>query len=48
MSRSMGLHDFYPFVLSRAAVRKLYFVHQVIDGARAIESEGRAGSALEA
>ena len=44
MSRSMGLHDFYPFVLSRAAVRKLYFVHQVIDGARASASEGTAAS----
>jgi hypothetical protein len=30
MSRSMGLHDFYPFVLSGAAVRKLHFMHRVI------------------
>lgn len=30
LSRSMGLHDFYPFVLSRPALRKLYLVHQVI------------------
>jgi hypothetical protein len=48
MSRSMGLHDFYPFVLSRGAVRKLYFVHQVIDGARASESEEKAASARAA
>jgi hypothetical protein len=30
MSRSMGQPDFYPFVLSNNAVRKLYFVHQVV------------------
>ncbi len=30
MSRSMGVADFYPFVLSRTAVRKLYLVHRVI------------------
>lgn len=30
LSRSMGLHDFYPFVLSRPALRKLYLVHRVI------------------
>ena len=27
LSRSMGLPDFYPFVLSDTVVRKLYFVH---------------------
>jgi hypothetical protein len=32
MSRSMGQHDFYPFVLSRPAVRKLHFVHRVVIG----------------
>jgi hypothetical protein len=32
MARSMDLHDFYPFVLSRAAVRKLHFVHTVVSG----------------
>ena len=26
----MGVADFYPFVLSAAAVRKLYLVHRVI------------------
>jgi hypothetical protein len=30
LSRSMGLPDFYPFVLSRDAVAKLHFVHTVI------------------
>ena len=30
MSRSMGQHDFYPFVLSAHAVRKLHFVHRVV------------------
>jgi len=39
MSRSMGLHDFYPFVLSIAAVRKLHLVHRVVT-----ESAGTDGS----
>jgi hypothetical protein len=30
MSRSMGLHDFYPFILSIPAVRKLHLVHKII------------------
>jgi len=30
-SRSMGLVDFYPFVLSRSSVRKLHFVHTLIE-----------------
>lgn len=30
MSRSMGQPDFHPFVLSRAAVAKLHFVHRVV------------------
>jgi hypothetical protein len=33
LSRSMGVPDFYPFVLSQAAVRKLFVVHQVIRSA---------------
>lgn len=32
LSRSMGLADFYPFVLSAPAVAKLQFVHLVIAG----------------
>jgi hypothetical protein len=30
MSRAMGLHDFYPFVLPHAAVARLHFIHGVI------------------
>ena len=30
LSRSMGLPDFYPFVLSRDAVAKLHFVHSLL------------------
>ncbi|WP_437678577.1 zinc-binding metallopeptidase family protein [Sorangium sp. So ce131] len=33
MSRSMGQHDFYPFVLPRVAVAKLQFIHLVVNGA---------------
>ncbi len=33
LSRSMGVADFYPFVLSAPAVRKLYLVHCVIRAA---------------
>jgi hypothetical protein len=35
LSRSMGLPDFYPFVLSRDAVAKLHFVHTVVEEERA-------------
>lgn len=31
LNRSMGLRDAYPFVLSEQSVRKLHFVHRVID-----------------
>lgn len=34
LSRSMGVPDFYPFVLSAPAVRKLHFVHRVVVAAR--------------
>lgn len=34
LSRSMGEHDFYPFILSKAAVRKLHFVHMVVKDSR--------------
>ena len=30
LSRSLGQHDFYPFVLSVSAVQKLHFIHSVI------------------
>lgn len=39
LSRSMGAADFYPFVLSAPAVRKLYLVHRVV-GAGAADSRG--------
>ena len=32
LSRGMGQRDFYPFVLSAAVVRKIYFVHDVVSG----------------
>jgi hypothetical protein len=32
MSRSMGQHDFYPFVLPRPAVAKLQLIHAVVHG----------------
>jgi hypothetical protein len=34
LSRSMGQPDFYPFVLSTAAVRKLHLVHRVVNDPR--------------
>ena len=38
LSRSMGLRDFYPFVLSNRAVTKLHFVHRfVMEHRRAIQ-----------
>lgn len=33
LSRAMGQHDFYPFVLSRPAVAKLQFIHEVVNAA---------------
>ncbi|MBA4263831.1 MAG: hypothetical protein C0453_02005 [Comamonadaceae bacterium] len=35
LSRSMGVPDFYPFVLSAPAVRKLHMVHRIIEAANA-------------
>lgn len=35
LSRSMGLPDFYPFVMSRAVVAKLHFIHIVVQHAAA-------------
>jgi hypothetical protein len=37
MSRAMGQHDFYPFVLPRPAVAKLHFIHCVVSGMTAAE-----------
>ena len=35
LSRSMGLADFYPFVLSRLALRKLHLVHCIVQAQQA-------------
>jgi hypothetical protein len=40
VTRSMGEPDFYPFVLSRPAVRKLHFVHQVVKEAGGLARGG--------
>src|SRR6185295_4209507 len=42
LSRSMGERDFYPFVLSDAAVTKLHFVHRVMHEAGRREPEPTA------
>ncbi len=42
LSRSMGLPDFYPFVLSRTAVRKLHLVHRIVSTAGALEARTAA------
>jgi len=33
LTRSMGEPDFYPFILSKPAVRKLHFIHKVVKNA---------------
>jgi hypothetical protein len=42
LTRSMGEPDFYPFVLSKPAVRKLHFIHKVVKNAAG--GLGRGGS----
>lgn len=34
MARSMGQHDFYPFVMSKPVLRKLHFIQMVVKDAR--------------
>ena len=34
LARSMGQHDFYPFVMCKPAVAKLHFVRMVVLDAR--------------
>lgn len=34
LNRGMGLSDLYPFVLSAAAIEKLRFIHEVIEGSK--------------
>lgn len=43
LSRSMGVADFYPFVLSRPAVRKLHLVHRVVQSAAQAPAAMSAG-----
>ena len=38
LSRSMGQHDFYPFVLPHAAVPKLQFIHELVTRQRSGEA----------
>lgn len=45
LSRSMGVADFYPFVLSAPAVRKLHLVHRVVAGAGRPEESRRPEAA---
>ncbi|MBL8286472.1 MAG: putative zinc-binding metallopeptidase [Rubrivivax sp.] len=48
LARSMGQPDFYPFVLSAPAVRKLQFVHRVVQAASADSREDRGSADDEA
>lgn len=34
LNRGMGLSDLYPFVLSAAAIEKLRFIHEVVEGSK--------------
>lgn len=42
LARSMGQPDFYPFVMSKAAVAKLQFVHMVVEESRSAGTESVA------
>lgn len=37
MARSMGQHDFYPFVMSRPVLRKMHFIQMVVKSSRGIK-----------
>ncbi len=39
LARSMGQHDYYPFVMSRPVLRKMHFIQMVV-------KEARGGTAL--
>ncbi len=43
LARSMGQHDFYPFVMSRPVLKKLHFIQMVVKETRekGAESEGK-------
>src|SRR4029079_5289101 len=34
LARSMGQHDFYPFVMSRRVLRKMHFIQMIVKEAR--------------
>ena len=34
LARSMGQHDFYPFVMSRQVLRKLHFIQMIVKDSR--------------
>ena len=42
LARSMGQHDFYPFVMSRPVLRKLHFIQIVVKEAREASRESDA------
>jgi hypothetical protein len=42
-ARSLGQHDFYPFILSTESARKLHFVHRVVMNARQQKDSESAG-----
>jgi hypothetical protein len=44
LNRGMGLADLYPFVLSDGAMRKLRFVHDVIERANASSAKGASSA----
>jgi hypothetical protein len=46
LARSLGPHDFYPFVMSRPVVAKLQFVHLVVSEARATAQASMVGGGL--
>src|SRR5262245_33251319 len=38
LARSMGQHDFYPFVMSRPVLRKMHFIQMIVKEVRHGES----------
>jgi hypothetical protein len=43
LARSMGQHDFYPFVMSRPVLRKLHFIQLVVKGEREVKGKHLQG-----
>jgi hypothetical protein len=42
LARSMGQHDFYPFVLSRPVLKKLHFIQMVVKETREAAADGKS------